>query len=150
MLFTFQHSSLCTCPLVLTKMIASALNKYQNGKGGKINIRCHIVFLMEVIFKNVVIFWKLKFSESLFRKNLQLCSHDKINDVEKFCIQKFLTIYHIAQNSGGGKLWWIGNFKNLAGKTLANCNESSLFSLIKMHHSHAKSYWHRLYWVIGL
>ena len=45
--------------------------------------------------------------------------------------------YCIAQNGGGGKLWRIGNFKNLVGKTLANCNESSLSSSIKTHHSHA-------------
>ena len=37
----------------------------------------------------------------------------------------------------GGKHWQIGNFKNLAGKTLANCNESSLSSSIKTCHSHA-------------
>ena len=35
-------------------------------------------------------------------------------------------IYRIVQNGGGGKLWRIGNCKNLVGKTLANCNESSL------------------------
>ena len=46
-------------------------------------------------------------------------------------------VYHIAQNGGRGKLWQIGNFKNLAGKTLVNCNELSLFSLIKTRHLHA-------------
>ena len=35
------------------------------------------------------------------------------------------------QNGGGGKVWRTGNFKNLVGKTLANCNELFLSSLIK-------------------
>ena len=38
-------------------------------------------------------------------------------------------IYRIVQNGGGGKLWRIGNFKNLVGKTLANCNELPLVFL---------------------
>ena len=41
------------------------------------------------------------------------------------------SIYCITQNSGGGKLWQIDNFKNLVGKTLANCNELSLSFLTK-------------------
>ena len=32
-----------------------------------------------------------------------------------------LSEYRIAQNGGRVKLWRISNFKNLAGKTLANC-----------------------------
>ena len=31
-------------------------------------------------------------------------------------------MYHIAQNSDGGKLWRINHFRVLAGKTLANLN----------------------------
>ena len=31
--------------------------------------------------------------------------------------------YRIVQNGGRGKFWRISNFKKLAGKTLANCNE---------------------------
>ena len=45
------------------------------------------------------------------------------------------TQYHIVQNGGGIKLWRIGNFKNLVGKTLAS-NKLSLSSLIKIRHSH--------------
>ena len=41
------------------------------------------------------------------------------------------TKYHIVQNSDGVKLWQIGNFRNLVGKTLANCNKLSLHSSIK-------------------
>ena len=47
------------------------------------------------------------------------------------------TVYHIAQNGGWVKLWQIGNFKNLAGKTLANCNKLSSSSLIKTRHQYA-------------
>ena len=46
----------------------------------------------------------------------------------------FEATYCIAQNGGGVKLWQIGNFKNLAGKTLANCNKlSSSFSIKTCH-----------------
>ena len=37
----------------------------------------------------------------------------------------------IPQNSGGGKFWRIYHFESLAGKTLANCNELSLFSPVQ-------------------
>ena len=46
-----------------------------------------------------------------------------------------LTMYCIAQNGGGGKLWQIGNFKNLVGKTVAYCNELSMSSSSKTCHS---------------
>ena len=49
------------------------------------------------------------------------------------------SLYHIAQNGGGVKLWRIGNFKNLAGKTLANCNKLSLSSSIKTCHAKFKT-----------
>ena len=42
--------------------------------------------------------------------------------------------YCIVQNGGGVKLWQIGNFQNLAGKTLVNCNKLSLSSSIKTCH----------------
>ena len=48
--------------------------------------------------------------------------------------------YRIAQNGGGGKLWRIGSFKNLVGKTLANCNESSLSCSIKTRHAKFKNH----------
>ena len=51
--------------------------------------------------------------------------------------EEFAEKYCKAQNAGGGKLRQIGNFKNLAGKTLANCNELSLSSLTKTFHSNA-------------
>ena len=38
-----------------------------------------------------------------------------------------------------GKLWGIGNFKNLVGKTLANQNELSLCSSIKTHNVKLKT-----------
>ena len=42
--------------------------------------------------------------------------------------------YHIVQNSGREIFWQNGNFRNLVGKT---CNELSLSSSIKTHHSYA-------------
>ena len=47
------------------------------------------------------------------------------------------TYYCIAQNGGSVQPWQNGNFKNLAGKTLANCNKLSMSSSIKTHHWHA-------------
>ena len=46
-------------------------------------------------------------------------------------------IYRIAHIGGRGKLWRIGNFKNLVGKTLVNWNELTFSSSIKRHHLHA-------------
>ena len=48
------------------------------------------------------------------------------------CLLTYMGIYyHIAQNCGGGKFWRIYHFEGLAGKTLANCNELSLFSPVQ-------------------
>ena len=45
--------------------------------------------------------------------------------LKKYKIIMDVFSYRIAQNDGKVKLWQIGNFKNLAGKTLANCNKLS-------------------------
>ena len=37
--------------------------------------------------------------------------------------------YTVERKTVAGENWRITNFKNLAGKTLANCNQSSLSSL---------------------
>ena len=44
-----------------------------------------------------------------------------------------LHTYHIVQKGGGVKHWQIDNFKNLVGKTLANC---ILVFFKKTQHSH--------------
>ena len=46
------------------------------------------------------------------------------------------TVYCVVQSGGRVKLWGIGDFKNLAEKTLANCNKLSFSSLIKTCHWH--------------
>ena len=70
-----------------------------------------------------------------------------INVLEKYpflqTLEHVSNEYRIAQNGGGGKLWRIGNFKNWMGKTLANCNELSLYSIKRRHsHAHAKLKYH--------
>ena len=54
-----------------------------------------------------------------------------------YVISNFSVSYCMVQNGGGRKLWLTGRFKNLVGKTLANCSELSLSSLIKSRCPHA-------------
>ena len=60
---------------------------------------------------------------------------------ERICVSQFdPTLFNHTTYSAKrwrGKLWRIGNFKNLAGKTLVNCNELSLSSSIKTCHLRA-------------
>ena len=48
----------------------------------------------------------------------------------------YYSYYCIVQNSGRGKHDRIGSFKNLVRKTMTNCNELFLSSLIKISQSH--------------
>ena len=48
-----------------------------------------------------------------------------------------IIMYRIVQNGGGGKLRQISNFKKLAGKSLANCNEL-FFAIVAMRYAKFK------------
>ena len=71
-------------------------------------------------------------------KSLNECSYQGPITLPNTCgVLIRFHMYRIAQNGGGVKLWQIGNFKNLVGKTLANCNKLSSSSSIKTRHWYA-------------